>query len=160
FKLLPAVFLLLVVVLHLTSAQLEEKKEDLERIFYASSFTTTFTDVSILTSIIPYTCYTTAASTKGCKGRKKRRSLRILPDVSNFRNDPISPSMDDLLVNGDNDDQILKISNRAAEKFFFTVWKTSVTSLTVTSYSTNRSITLSINAACTHAGFTTPIPQC
>lgn len=93
------------------------------------------------------------AQTAACKGRKKRRSLRILRDVvddtENISN--ISSSLDEEIVNME-DHQTNKRS--AAEKFFFTVWKTSMTTMTVTSYSTNRSITLSVLAACTAASFT------
>lgn len=38
------------------------------------------------------------------------------------------------------------------ERHFFTVWKTSSTTVTVTTFSTNRSVTVSVSAMCTYPG--------
>lgn len=44
----------------------------------------------------------------------------------------------------------------AAEKFLFRIWKTSSTTVTVTTLSTNRSVTVSVSIMCTYPGLTFP----
>merc|ERR1739838_293170 len=99
-------------------------------LFFASSLTTTFMSVSTLTSVVPFTCFT-AAGTTACMGKKKK-SLISLADVQ--------PGMDkdfDL----DPSELVQTLNKKDGEdsgKLLFTVWRTSYSTKTTTSFSTNR----------------------
>ncbi|XP_045623431.1 uncharacterized protein [Procambarus clarkii] len=133
------------VLLFLTSTAAEENNEKDDggsgdaKFFVKSYSTTTWTFLSSFTSTVPYTCYTTGAGLAACSGRRLHRMKNAKLYLS---------SQDDLKeldssVLGDFDER---------EKFFFTVWRTASTTATVTTYSTNRSVTISASIACTYPG--------
>merc|ERR1712168_1724409 len=96
-----------------------------------------------------FTCFT-APGTLGCQGRKKkRRSLVQLVDHSdkaldkNFALDP-SEELNALEKEVN--------SSGSSGKLLFTVWRTSFSTKTTTSFSTNRDNTVSLKVACTIQG--------
>ncbi|CAL4191220.1 unnamed protein product, partial [Meganyctiphanes norvegica] len=117
--------------------------------FLASYMTTTYTSLSTLTSVIPYTCYAATVPATAC-GARKRRALKI-KSITDF---DLESNLGSSLLEGTQEDAIEgdRSSAAASEKVFFTVWQSSTTSLTFTSYSTNRSFTVSILRLCTVAG--------
>ncbi|XP_068219178.1 uncharacterized protein [Palaemon carinicauda] len=127
-----------------------------EKLFYKSYLTTTFTALSILTSMQPYYCIQ-ASKAEGCDGRKlrRRRNFNIDHHIASTHETQLDnsqglPEVEEPKYENLETDQ---------ERFFFTLWKTTTTTTTVTTLSTNTSITLSVSARCTYSGFTT-IPTC
>ncbi|XP_063841103.1 uncharacterized protein LOC135089454 [Scylla paramamosain] len=140
--------LLLVSLLALTAGtQNEEDDEGEAKLIVKNYTTTTWTFLSSLTSTVPYTCYTSAAAgAEACEGRRLRRSkeMKVLDDS--------------LLEGGDvalyssvgAEDEELEEEER--KKLFFRLWKTASTTVTVTTFSTNRSVTVSASIMCTYPG--------
>ncbi|XP_053652396.1 uncharacterized protein [Cherax quadricarinatus] len=155
----PAVgFLLLLIVV--TSAQEDAEDGQKGKFFIKSYSTTTWTFLSSFVSTVPYTCYKTAAvaaNTKACSGRRLLRARRSNVNegtdstelLSSIRNDNA-----DLLANIAEDGLAASDSDSEREKFFFTVWRTSSSTATITTYSTNRSVTVSASVMCTYPGVT------
>ncbi|KAK8386586.1 hypothetical protein O3P69_010902 [Scylla paramamosain] len=110
--------------------------------------TTTWTFLSSFTSTVPYTCYTTASTagaTMECMGRRLRR-IRGLRDqdvqVELFPSGPLKEGQQE-------EEEEAKESDIGK---FFTIWRTASTTVTVTTFSTNRSVTISVSAMCTVNG--------
>nr|XP_045622984.1 uncharacterized protein LOC123773353 [Procambarus clarkii] len=120
----------------------EDGKEG--KFFIKSYSTTTWTFLSSFTSTVPYTCYTTAAAVRACGGRKVRRLRLRSMDQSNDEVELLSSIKEDTLAD--------TVGESERQKFFFTLWRTGSTTVTVTTYSTNRSVTVSISAMCTYPG--------
>merc|ERR1711970_128362 len=135
---------------------IEEEPLKREKIlFFASTLTTTFMSVSTLASIVPFTCFT-ATETTACTGRKKKRSL-IRFDEDNHMDTDLLLDPSQLVQTLEKEDD----SPDGSGKLLFTVWKTTITTKTTTSYSTNRAITVSVMAVCTIAGVeTAAAPAC
>lgn len=127
------------------------------RFFFHSYSTTTWTFLSELTSTIPYTCYVTDVApdnNNACEGRRIRRSSKF---VSDGLANPVlysSGGSAKELEEGEQEDPLEKEDDTdgASEKLLFTVWRTSSTTVTATTFSTNRSVTVSISAMCTYPG--------
>nr|XP_053652134.1 uncharacterized protein LOC128702125 [Cherax quadricarinatus] len=118
------------------------------KFFVKNYYTTTWTFLSSFTSTVPYTCYTTGMEAPmACMGRRLRRQKRTHMQVSQEEAASLGSSIQSELE-GD----LIEGLESAQEKFFFTVWRTSSTTATVTTYSTNRSVTISISIACTYPG--------
>ncbi|XP_071537802.1 uncharacterized protein [Panulirus ornatus] len=130
-------------------ADTQEGKDESAKFFVRSYSTTTWTFLSSLTSTIPYTCYTTgAANPPACMGRRRRRAKKLKLNLDDaFEMDEISSSSDGQVLAGEEEDGY---SNK--EKFFFTLWRTSSTTFTITTFSTNRSVTVSVSVFCTYPG--------
>ncbi|XP_071538185.1 uncharacterized protein [Panulirus ornatus] len=129
-------------------ADTQEEKDENAKFFVRSYSTTTWTFLSSLTSTVPYTCYTTGGAT-ACSGRRRRRSKKLQLSIDDAQ------GVDDLSSSGadehsaserDDDDSSLQ------DKFLFTLWKTSSTTVTITTFSTNRSVTVSVSIYCTYQG--------
>ncbi|XP_068219177.1 uncharacterized protein [Palaemon carinicauda] len=156
---------LLVAFASFITAEGEEETQDIldikkelkkEKLFIASYITTTFTALSFLTSAQPYFCIQ-ASNAEGCTGRKLRRRRKLNIDHSIASDD--ETHLDNSQGLPDVEEPKSDEGASGQEKFFFTVWKTSTTTVTVTTYSTNKSITLSVSARCTHSDFT-KLPTC
>ena len=103
-----------------------------------------------------------ASENQACGGRK-RKFLRLqdfnmgesMPDNKNFETDS-----DDFGLDSSIDDSITDLDdeNSRDAKKLFTIWTTSFSTKTATVYELNRSITLSVSAACTLAF--NPVPGC
>ncbi|XP_047497797.1 uncharacterized protein LOC125044874 [Penaeus chinensis] len=122
----------------------EELKDepDLNAKFFVKSYSTrTWTFVSSFTSTVFYSCYTSAAAAfQACQGRKLRRSRKLDIPLSEV-DEELSSSLTEAEDKQD-----------TSEKVFFTVWSTSSTTVTVTTFSTNRSVTISVRILCTYPG--------
>ncbi|XP_069178263.1 uncharacterized protein [Procambarus clarkii] len=138
------------------SASSEPEEDGKEGKFFIKSYsTTTWTYLSSFTSTVPYTCYTTADAVMPCSqrpliGRKVRRSRLRSMDQSNDEVELLSSIKEDTLA----DTLADTVGESERQKFFFTMWRTGSTTVTVTTYSTNRSVTVSISAMCTYPGIT------
>ncbi|XP_063841666.1 uncharacterized protein LOC135089684 [Scylla paramamosain] len=113
--------------------------------------TTTWTFLSSFTSIVPYTCYTTGMGTpEACMGRRLRRSRKLAADWE--------VSKDSARLYGstleEGEDPLDSDRESKEGKFFFQIWSTVSTTATVTTFSTNRSVTISVSILCTYAGIT------
>ncbi|XP_050725532.1 uncharacterized protein LOC127003203 [Eriocheir sinensis] len=107
----------------------------------------TWTFLSSFTSTVPYTCYRSGAvALTACMGRRLRRSHKL------------ASVWDDIDGSERLHGSILEDTESQAEekagdgKFFFKVWTTIGTTVTVTTFSTNRSVTVSVSVACTFPG--------
>ncbi|XP_063841664.1 uncharacterized protein LOC135089682 isoform X2 [Scylla paramamosain] len=118
---------------------------------FARYSTTTEALISIITSVVPFVCYSTSGTT-GCVGKRRRRS--VTPAI--FLNTPRPDALDSSLLE-DLDSGGEARENNRTDRFFFTVVKTTTSVFTFTSTSTNISITVSARAFCTFAGFTGPV---
>ncbi|XP_042864460.1 uncharacterized protein LOC122248487 isoform X2 [Penaeus japonicus] len=123
------------------------KNEGIREKFLATSSTTTQNVITTLTTVVPFTCY--VSSTNACQGRKLRRMKSISGD---FEKLPAKTALDsstteELTPEKDGD-------NLGDVPRFLTVWKTTTSTLTVTSTSFNRDVTVSASAFCTYTGFT------
>ncbi|KAK8725193.1 hypothetical protein OTU49_010746 [Cherax quadricarinatus] len=114
------------------------------KFFIKSYSTTTWTFLSSFTSTVPYTCYTTAAGVVACRGRRMRNSKRLFVERDADTFELLSS------ISGDDVKEDDRLSE--SEKFFFTLWRTSSSTVTVTTYSTNRSVTVSVSVMCTYPG--------
>ncbi|KAF2344405.1 hypothetical protein FHG87_024839 [Trinorchestia longiramus] len=125
----------------------EEDKNRAKLLLFATSRTTTKFKLKVVLSTTPYTCVV-ASSTVACAGRRRRRSSSHLK---------LSVGLTDTNRNleGSLDAQALKDSmdqeSRTPRKFL-TVWTTRFSTKTVTSYVTDRGVSVSVSAACTVAG--------
>jgi len=129
---------------------IEEAPTQREKVlFFASSLTTTFMSVSTLTSIVPFTCFT-APNTQACQGKKKKKRSLINYNDKDFVENDLELDPSDLVQTLEKED-----SANDSGKFLFTVWKTSYSTKTTTSFSTNRGITVSVHLRCTIAGIQT-----
>ncbi|XP_045136338.1 uncharacterized protein LOC123519272 [Portunus trituberculatus] len=116
--------------------------------------TTTWTFLSSFTSIVPYTCYTTGmGDVMACMGRRLRRSRKMATDWE--------MNLDSTRLYGSNveeeeeEEEPLESDRVSKEgKFFFRIWSTISTTATITTFSTNRSVTISVSILCTYPGIT------
>ncbi|KAK4319706.1 hypothetical protein Pmani_009363 [Petrolisthes manimaculis] len=118
------------------------------KLFLKSYSTTTWTFLSSFTSTIPYSCFTAAAPPPvACMGRRRlRRSRNINMD---------STADDTSIHSSGSDDETLDAEEKAnEEKFFFRLFRTVSSTATITTFSTNRSVTVSFSAMCTFPGLT------
>merc|ERR1719369_713046 len=122
-------------------------------LFFASTLTTTFMTLSMITSIIPYTCFT-ATNNQACQGKKKRSLLKLDGHQDwDFQLEPSLEKKDIDIVDLD--------AGSDAGKLLFTVWRTSFSTKTKTTFSINRDVSVSIRLACTIAGVETGVaPAC
>ncbi|XP_047498474.1 uncharacterized protein LOC125045310 [Penaeus chinensis] len=121
--------------------KLKDEPELNAKFFVKSYSTRTWTFVSSFTSTVFYTCYTSEeADFVACQGRKLRRSRKLDIPLGEV-DDELSSSLAEAEEKQD-----------TAEKLFFTVWSTSSTTVTVTTFSTNRSVTVSVRILCTYPG--------
>ncbi|KAK3892543.1 hypothetical protein Pcinc_003619 [Petrolisthes cinctipes] len=117
------------------------------KLFLKSYSTTTWTFLSSFTSTIPYTCFATLNGQMACMGRRRLRRSR---------NINIDSTADDSSVHSSgSEDETLDAEEKAnEEKFFFRLFRTVSSTATITTFSTNRSLTVSASAMCTFPGFT------
>ncbi|XP_018009846.1 uncharacterized protein LOC108667343 [Hyalella azteca] len=122
--------------------------------FFASSSTTTKFKLSFITSTTPYTCVSTAAAAT-CIGRRRRAmALHGMKFDVGTNSKDVHSSLDEADIE-EVDDQ----SRQESPRKFLTVWTTSFSTKTVTSYVTDRGVTVSVSAYCTFAGGS-GIPGC
>ncbi|KAK3892542.1 hypothetical protein Pcinc_003618 [Petrolisthes cinctipes] len=116
------------------------------KFFFKSYSTRTRTVISSLVSTVPYTCFSNVqAVTATCGGgRKLRRSKLFIQD---------SP-LDTKLYSSTGEEEPMPEEEKASEKFFFTIFRTLSSTATVTVFSTNRSVTVSVSLMCTETGAT------
>ncbi|KAK3892546.1 hypothetical protein Pcinc_003622 [Petrolisthes cinctipes] len=118
--------------------------ENAELRFFQSFSTTTWTFLSSFISTVPYTCYISAAvpaDNMDCVGRQTRRIRRsqLYPKLED--DEQLYDSLgEEMTQTGDHINE--------NEKFFFTLVRTSSTTVTITTFSTNRSVTVSASAMC------------
>ncbi|XP_050726474.1 uncharacterized protein LOC127003611 [Eriocheir sinensis] len=107
----------------------------------------TWTFLSSFTSTVPYTCYRSGEEdVMVCMGRRLRRSHKLASVWDNKDSERLHGS----ILEEDTDSQA---EEKAGDgKFFFKVWTTIGTTVTVTTFSTNRSVTVSVSVACTFPG--------
>ncbi|XP_069994881.1 uncharacterized protein [Penaeus vannamei] len=140
---LTATILVFTAMVCAAAASFEELKDESElnaKFFVKSYSTRTWTFVSSFTSTLFYSCYTSAAALQACQGRKLRRSRKLDIPIKEV-DEEISSSLTEAEDKQD-----------TSEKLFFTVWSTSSTTVTVTTFSTNRSVTISVRLLCTYPG--------
>ncbi|XP_018009851.1 uncharacterized protein LOC108667345 [Hyalella azteca] len=121
--------------------------------FFATSSTTTKFKLAFVTSTTPYTCVKTASDAK-CAGRRRRSSLLMrnaIPNIKTMLNDVVINGSIDDVESGDDE-----VSSEREPRNFLTVWTTSFSTRTVTSYVTDRGVTVSVSAYCTGSG----VPGC
>ncbi|XP_071537805.1 uncharacterized protein [Panulirus ornatus] len=141
----PTAVLVLALLCTEAAATLEGENE--AKFFVKSYSTTTWTFLSSFTSTVPYTCFTTddtAANNMACSGRRLRRARKLTVDQD--------ASQSDLISSSQAEDSILSDAAPNQEKFLFTIWRTSSTTATITTFSTNRSVTVSASIMCTFPG--------
>ncbi|CAL4242792.1 unnamed protein product, partial [Meganyctiphanes norvegica] len=99
-----------------------------------------------------------APMSKVCKGRQlRRRTLKLLHIEETTATDAdLTSSLGDESI----DIARKEVQQQREGRLLFTVWNSSTTSRTITSYSINRGITISALARCTFTGFTTTSPEC
>lgn len=88
-----------------------------------------------------------------CTGRRRRRMLRHAPK-GGFEGELPSDLEGSLMDVADEDNKAAEVEEKKPKKnprFFFKVWKTSSATTTITVFSTNRSVTVSVSAFCTIA---------
>ncbi|KAG7175524.1 hypothetical protein Hamer_G022061, partial [Homarus americanus] len=116
------------------------------KFFIKSYSTTTWTILSSLTSTIPYTCYDTGGVVPpACMGRRLRRSRGLSKNVEIQDASDVFTSIDSTLLSEE-------MESDPDQKFLFTVWRTSRSTATITTFSTNRSVTVSVSIACLYPG--------
>lgn len=91
-----------------------------------------------------------AANNQICAGRRHLRRAKKL-SLPNIDDDDDKPQVQSSIKDGvaaldEAIDELVKQRN------FFTIWRTSSTTSTITSFSTNRSVTVSASIMCTYAG--------
>ncbi|KAB7496931.1 hypothetical protein Anas_10299, partial [Armadillidium nasatum] len=121
------------------------------KIFFKSYSTKTKTLLSFLTSTVPFTCYSVSTPAMACVRRK--RSLSLPTDLE-FNEDYENDSLDSSVQSELSDSK----SRNTAKKFFVTLWSTSSSTLTITTFITNQRVTLSASVACTVPGVI--LPRC
>ncbi|XP_042210268.1 uncharacterized protein LOC121858099 [Homarus americanus] len=137
--------LLVICLLGSVAASLPEDDKGEAKFFVKSYSTVTWTFLSSLTSTVPYTCFTTDAAPEACPGRRRRRVKKLSLDTdTDSAYHSLTSSSGDMIKPED--------KTSPEEKFFFTLWKTSSTTVTITTFSTNRSITVSASVMCTYSG--------
>ncbi|XP_064089989.1 uncharacterized protein LOC135203995 [Macrobrachium nipponense] len=124
-----------------------------EKIIIASYGTTTYTEISTKTTVMPYTCYTTKA--QACQGRRFRRRQRATPILEEDTAALEATDLDTSKELPGEEAPSAEMSQK--ERLVFTVWQTTTTTATITTTSVNRSITISASAYCTYTGFTGPV---
>ncbi|XP_042855789.1 uncharacterized protein LOC122242554 [Penaeus japonicus] len=116
--------------------------EQIAKFFIKSYSTRTWTFVSSFTSTVFYTCYTTGnPAPVACMGRRLRRSRKLEIPIGD-QDEDLSSSLTEIEEKDDT----------TTGKLGFTVWSTSSTTVTVTTFSTNRSVTVSARVLCTYPG--------
>ncbi|KAK7066869.1 hypothetical protein SK128_011248 [Halocaridina rubra] len=155
-KLILAVFCLASLASSNEAQEIGEEVQKNAKFFLISYSTVTWTFLSSFTSIIPYTCYTTAAVPVACQGRKRRRARKLTGDVSLRESQAdLDSSVADIIPPqevGGSDGSVEGKDPSQQERFFFTLWSTASTTVTVTAFSTNRAITISVSGLCTING--------
>ncbi|CAL4133512.1 unnamed protein product [Meganyctiphanes norvegica] len=136
-----------IALVHLTTGNNEVSKQREKILFFGSSLTTTFMSVSTITSIVPFTCFTTDAALMACDGKKRRKRTLINLDEMVDTDLQLDASQQKEAF-----DKQIDIADDNIGKLLFTVWRTSFTTKTFTSFSTNRDVTISIQPACFIAG--------
>ncbi|XP_042855788.1 uncharacterized protein LOC122242553 [Penaeus japonicus] len=112
--------------------------------FFVKQYSTrTWTFLSSFTSTVLYTCYSTGDPFDPCEGRRFRRIRKMDVSMAEEPDEDLSGSLTEDEFGEDKTD---------GEKAFFRVWVTSSTTITVTTYSTNRSVTVSAFALCSYNG--------
>lgn len=97
-----------------------------------------------------------ATRATACMGRKRRLFSSIASlDAQDFDASPLSASLDED-YHGDRSLNLESVGNSDGRKFL-TVWSTSYSYKTVTSYLTNTSVTVKVSAACTIPGQAFPL---
>ncbi|XP_069994882.1 uncharacterized protein [Penaeus vannamei] len=91
-----------------------------------------------------YTCAKSVASTT-CSGRRRRRRVRL--DIGNNYNPGAYETLAGSVVNT----EIEQPEEGTDRGKLFTVWRTSISTLMITSTSYNRDITVSVSLYCTNA---------
>ncbi|XP_037778092.1 uncharacterized protein LOC119574891 [Penaeus monodon] len=126
-----------------TAEESTPNESEHEAKFFLKRYSTrTWTFLSSFTSTVLYTCYSKPPGLDACKKRKLRR-IRKMDSLSE------EPEVD---LAGSLGDDELGEEKTDGEKAFFRVWVTSSTTVTVTTYSTNRSVTVSAFALCSYNG--------
>nr|XP_027237057.1 uncharacterized protein LOC113828321 [Penaeus vannamei] len=140
---LVAVFLGLLAV---CGVQAEDVAENEARLI-ANYQTTTFIEMSTITTVGHYTCAVSTAST-ACSGRKRRN---VILDINSNSGD-FNPNVSETLAGSLSATELEEAKEDGGkDKFFFTLWKTTTSTFTVTSTSFNRDITVSVSLLCDHA---------
>ncbi|XP_018025354.1 uncharacterized protein LOC108680935 [Hyalella azteca] len=144
--------LLAFVVFRLSGAQLDEERGR----FLGALSTITHLSIVTTTSTIPYTCYTSFATTT-C-GRRKRSLGQLLPHDGRL---PTAPAL-----SGSLSEAAHVVQTRAAVteehvgerkgRFAVTVWTSVTTTYTMIMTTTNLSTTYSVSILCSVAGATFP----
>ncbi|XP_069958749.1 uncharacterized protein [Cherax quadricarinatus] len=150
--------LLVVLVSCLVTAAAQNQEQASQRFFIKNYSTTTETSLSVITSVVPYICFLTGAMPSACTGRSLRRSRKVW---LNLENSASVPRLDAAVLSSDvasfGPGEMVDEDPTAKEKFFFTVYRSVTSVVTVTTTSTNISTTVSVSAMCTYAGFTGPV---
>ncbi|XP_037778833.1 uncharacterized protein LOC119575351 [Penaeus monodon] len=100
--------------------------------------------MSTVTVMVHYTCAKAVAGT-ACTGRRRRRSIKL--DISKSYN----PGAFETLVGSSLNTELEEPEESNDKGKFFTVWKTTTSTLMITSTSYNRDITVSVSLYCTNA---------
>ncbi|KAK7085476.1 hypothetical protein SK128_021420 [Halocaridina rubra] len=98
----------------------------------------------------------TAATTAPCMGRKLRRMRK--PIISMESSD--EPTKLEASQAAEEESDIEMKDLQEQERFFFTLWSTLSTTVTVTTFSTNRSITISALMLCSNAVISPTVNFC
>ncbi|XP_042210270.1 uncharacterized protein LOC121858100 [Homarus americanus] len=142
-----SVCVVLLLILSSMAEGVQEEGDGKEAKFFIKNYSTiTWTFLSSFTSTVPYTCYLSLAAAEGCAtGRRLRRSRSLSLNHEATVTDLLSSTDEGSL------DVLDGLSNQE-EKLFFTLWKTSSSTVTVTTFSTNRSVTISASLMCIYPG--------
>ncbi|KAG7175526.1 uncharacterized protein LOC121858091 [Homarus americanus] len=148
-----SVCVVLLLILSSMAEGVQEEGDGKEAKFFIKSYsTTTWTFLSSFTSTVPYTCYLSDDAAGDCAtGRRLRRSKKLSLNHEATVTDLLSSTDEGSL------DVLDGLSNQE-EKLFFTLWKTSSSTVTVTTFSTNRSVTISASLMCVYPGLV--VNQC
>ncbi|KAL7648079.1 UNVERIFIED_CONTAM: hypothetical protein RMT77_001696 [Armadillidium vulgare] len=129
----------------------------LPKFVFGSKQTTTYTDVSVATSEVFFTCLVGTA-TSPCLSRRRRALTKlkklILQDVSPITENSLESSMESPTSSHDKENQ------RGSRLFGVTIWTTTRTTTTITLLSTNTSTTLRYSYYCLAGNIDLPMFSC
>ncbi|XP_050726476.1 uncharacterized protein LOC127003613 [Eriocheir sinensis] len=141
-----------------TGTEKKDEDEGEAKLIVKNYTTTTWTFLSSFISTVPYTCYTSpAAGAAACAGRRLKRSRKMETFDMNAEDNPIlasSRGLDEEELMKDEEGDISRLAgeedDEEKKKLFFRLWRTASSTVTVTSFSTIRSVTVSISIMCTY----------
>ncbi|XP_050727022.1 uncharacterized protein LOC127003983 [Eriocheir sinensis] len=151
-------------ILNLSSNENPMTKEDKERFIFGPRSITTYTAVSVTTSTAFLTCLS-GTNDNVCQGRRKKRSVRLMQDISKREGESTSLSTSlieeaDTVVAPTGSTKKAEGDSQGDEKLIFTVWTTARITTSITLVSTDTNTTIRVSFYCLAGNVQLPTINC